>query len=271
MDQSQHSLKGAECDDSSTEAGPVCRICYRGSRSGGPLLSPCVCKGSMGLTHRTCLERWLRERDTDQCNVCLARFRVRRQHPPLRKFFAEPRNRRDVLRMVVNLVSATGDVVVLVFAWSYAARFLGGLGWFLYLLVVALLVFQTFFWVLVECARVWTCYEPVREWRRRAVTLEIITDDPPSSSSIPLPKEEAADVEKGAAPSFPWKPALPSPYRPAVQSPSSPGSEGSREQAGADEKTTPSDESKASPERKDQVDNRSNQKPETTVQSAANE
>ncbi|KAK8770283.1 hypothetical protein V5799_013251, partial [Amblyomma americanum] len=129
--------------------------------------------------------------------------------------------------MVVNLVSATGDVVVLVFAWSYAARFLGGLGWFLYLLVVALLVFQTFFWVLVECARVWTCYEPVREWRRRAVTLEIITDDPPSSSSIPLPKEEAADVEKGAAPSFPWKPALPSPYRPAVQSPSSPGSEGS--------------------------------------------
>ncbi|KAH6933109.1 hypothetical protein HPB50_012153 [Hyalomma asiaticum] len=137
---------------SSVEGGPVCRICYRSS---GDLFAPCECRGTMALTHKACLERWLRERDTDQCNVCLTRFRVRRVKPPFRKFFTESSNRRDVMRIVVNLIAAAGDLVVLVFAWSYASRFLGSLGWFLYLLVVALLVFQTLFWILVECARFW--------------------------------------------------------------------------------------------------------------------
>lgn len=221
----------AESDQSnSVEGGFVCRICYRGS---GDLFAPCECRGTMALTHKACLERWLRERDTDQCNVCLARFRVRRVQPPLHKFFAESSNRGDVLRMVVNLISAAGDVVVLVFAWSYASRFLGSLGWFLYLLVVALLVFQTLFWIMVECARVWTCYEPVRNWRKKAVTLEIITEDTYSTSVAPLPKDSVADVEKGSGRSFPWKPVVP--YRP-LQNPPSETAE-TREIAGADGNT----------------------------------
>lgn len=230
----------AESEQSnSVEGGLVCRICYRGS---GDLFSPCECRGTMALTHKACLERWLRERDTDQCNVCLARFRVRRVQPPLRKFFTESSNRADVLRMAVNLISAAGDVVVLVFAWSYASRFLGGLGWFLYLLVVALLVFQTLFWILVECARVWTCYEPVRNWRKKAVTLEIITEDTHSVSAVPAPKD-LSDVEKGGR-SFPWKPDVP--YRP-LQNPAS-ESAATGQIVGADGNTAPASLHKASAE-----------------------
>ncbi|KAL1477119.1 hypothetical protein MTO96_036004 [Rhipicephalus appendiculatus] len=195
----------------------------------------------IALTHKACLERWLRERDTDQCNVCLAQFRVRRVQPPLRKFFTESSNRGDVLRMAVNLISAAGDVVVLVFAWSYASRFLGSRGWFLYLLVVALLVFQTLFWILVECARVWTCYEPVRNWRKKAVTLEVITEDTHSASTAPLPKEDLADVEKGTR-LFPWKPVVP--HHPLQNPPSESAATG--EIAGADGNAAPASVHKAS-------------------------
>ncbi|KAH9371120.1 hypothetical protein HPB48_000347 [Haemaphysalis longicornis] len=64
------------CADTSK---PVCRICFRGANEEcGPLVSPCFCKGSMGLTHKACIERWLRVRNTDQCNVCLVSMNVRR-------------------------------------------------------------------------------------------------------------------------------------------------------------------------------------------------
>uniref|UniRef100_A0A1I8C2D3 RING-CH-type domain-containing protein n=1 Tax=Meloidogyne hapla TaxID=6305 RepID=A0A1I8C2D3_MELHA len=44
--------------------GPaICRICYStensGPKTGEPLISPCHCKGTMGLYHRTCLGKWL--------------------------------------------------------------------------------------------------------------------------------------------------------------------------------------------------------------------
>ncbi|XP_065308166.1 E3 ubiquitin-protein ligase MARCHF2-like [Dermacentor albipictus] len=213
----------SERSNSVDGGGLVCRICYRGC---GDLFAPCNCRGTMALTHKECLERWLRERDANQCSVCLARYRVRRVHAPLRKFFTDSSNRGDVLRMAVNLVSAAGDMVVLVFAWSYAARFLGGLGWFAYLLVVALLVFQTIFWILVECARVWTCYEPVREWRKKAVTVDIITDD---THSISVPKEDLADVDKRGL-SFLWKPVVP--YRPLQNSSSGPPVTGQKADTG---------------------------------------
>lgn len=249
----------SERSNSADGGGLVCRICYRGS---GELFAPCECRGTMALTHKGCLERWLRERDTDQCNVCLAHFRVRRVHAPLRKFFTDSSNRRDVLRMAVNLVTAIGDMVVLVFAWSYAGRFLGGLGWFLYLLVVALLVFQTIFWILVECARVWTCYEPVRNWSKKAVTVEIITDD---THSIPLPNEDLADVEKGGL-SFSWKPVVP--YRPLRNPPSGPAVKG--QQAGTDGNTASASMHKTASEESQPNDHRA-QKPELAPQSAATE
>ncbi|KAH9378199.1 hypothetical protein HPB48_010440 [Haemaphysalis longicornis] len=133
---------------------PVCRICYRAANANsGPLLSPCGCKGSIGLTHKQCLERWLQGRDTDQCNGCLHRYNVRWNHPPLYAFFLDPDHRVDVLRIVVDIISCAGDVMVLAFAWTYASRSLGNSTWLVYILVVGVLIFQTIFWLLVEIIR----------------------------------------------------------------------------------------------------------------------
>ncbi|XP_037565210.1 E3 ubiquitin-protein ligase MARCHF8 [Dermacentor silvarum] len=60
---------------------PTCRICYRGTASAGeehgPLVSPCSCRGLIGFAHKRCLETWLREKETNLCDVCLQRFSVR--------------------------------------------------------------------------------------------------------------------------------------------------------------------------------------------------
>ncbi|XP_046672031.1 E3 ubiquitin-protein ligase MARCHF2-like [Homalodisca vitripennis] len=50
-----------------------CRICK--SFSGNDLIkSPCLCKGSMGYVHFTCLERWLNQASRDSCELCHYRF-----------------------------------------------------------------------------------------------------------------------------------------------------------------------------------------------------
>ncbi|KAF8361058.1 hypothetical protein PRIPAC_87981 [Pristionchus pacificus] len=67
----------------------VCRICHcgetsvpylGGSTSGGePLISPCHCKGTMGLYHRSCVEHWLTLSGTACCEICLFRFQLKRK------------------------------------------------------------------------------------------------------------------------------------------------------------------------------------------------
>ncbi|XP_077507800.1 E3 ubiquitin-protein ligase MARCHF2-like [Amblyomma americanum] len=161
-------------------AGPVCRVCTRGpggSEGEGPLIVPCSCRGSIGFTHKKCLEEWLHQRDTDQCDVCMHRFTLRRRPPPLWRFFRNPDHRTDIVRMAVNVASCLGDVMVLVFAWIYASGFLGSVGWLTYLFIVAVLLFQTVFWITVEVIRAMTCSEPVRKWRKRTASIELLLDD----------------------------------------------------------------------------------------------
>ncbi|KAL3245428.1 hypothetical protein MRX96_017987 [Rhipicephalus microplus] len=166
---------GAESENS---AGPdsahrMCRICFRGANEErGQLVAPCSCKGSIGLTHKSCLERWLRQRHTDHCDVCLARFNIRKTpaiayigaalnrpyllvSQPLYKFFRVPEHRMDVMRMAVNLLSCIGDILILGLAWTYAVKILGSQGWFAYTVIVLVLLFQSVFWLTVEVIRAW--------------------------------------------------------------------------------------------------------------------
>lgn len=56
----------------------VCRICH-GGESTEQLVAPCRCKGSVGLAHMSCLERWLKESRSNNCELCNQRFEVKRQ------------------------------------------------------------------------------------------------------------------------------------------------------------------------------------------------
>ncbi|KAL3108407.1 hypothetical protein niasHT_015329 [Heterodera trifolii] len=71
----------------------VCRICYSGEESGPndgePLISPCHCKGTMGLYHRTCLNKWLVVSQRTHCEICQFKFQLKRTSP---SFFAYVRS-----------------------------------------------------------------------------------------------------------------------------------------------------------------------------------
>jgi len=66
----------------------VCRICHSGDTScaynssmpGEVLISPCLCKGTTGLYHRSCLERWLITSATTHCEICQFVFDVHKKN-----------------------------------------------------------------------------------------------------------------------------------------------------------------------------------------------
>uniref|UniRef100_A0A3B4B7P7 RING-type E3 ubiquitin transferase n=1 Tax=Periophthalmus magnuspinnatus TaxID=409849 RepID=A0A3B4B7P7_9GOBI len=54
---------------------PQCRICFQGPDK-GELLSPCRCDGSVRCTHQSCLIRWISERGSWSCELCLFKYHV---------------------------------------------------------------------------------------------------------------------------------------------------------------------------------------------------
>ncbi|KAH7984080.1 E3 ubiquitin-protein ligase MARCHF2 [Rhipicephalus sanguineus] len=61
-----------------TSSGPICRICHEGDH-GLPLLSICLCSGTMGLVHLLCLEHWLSTSGSEACEICHYHFNVERR------------------------------------------------------------------------------------------------------------------------------------------------------------------------------------------------
>ncbi|KAL7055922.1 hypothetical protein AAHC03_022856 [Spirometra sp. Aus1] len=47
-----------------------CRICYEEGTDDEPLISPCHCRGTVGLLHKSCLEKWLQLSQTLKCELC---------------------------------------------------------------------------------------------------------------------------------------------------------------------------------------------------------
>ncbi|VDN10485.1 unnamed protein product [Dibothriocephalus latus] len=47
-----------------------CRICYEEGTDKEPLISPCHCRGTVGLLHKSCLEKWLQLSQTLKCEIC---------------------------------------------------------------------------------------------------------------------------------------------------------------------------------------------------------
>ncbi|XP_014252368.1 E3 ubiquitin-protein ligase MARCH2-like [Cimex lectularius] len=54
-----------------------CRICHEiGNKQ--RFISPCMCKGSLYLVHKSCLETWLAASDSTQCELCGFTYRTQR-------------------------------------------------------------------------------------------------------------------------------------------------------------------------------------------------
>lgn len=47
----------------------VCRVCRCGQED-GPLIDPCLCKGTMRYVHESCLADWVNVTGKDRCELC---------------------------------------------------------------------------------------------------------------------------------------------------------------------------------------------------------
>ena len=73
-----------------SESGLFCRICHCGEGEGERLISPCHCSGSVGLLHRSCLEKWLSSVNKDTCELCHQKYRVSRHSRPFSSWLLSP-------------------------------------------------------------------------------------------------------------------------------------------------------------------------------------
>ncbi|XP_064465973.1 E3 ubiquitin-protein ligase MARCHF2-like [Ornithodoros turicata] len=177
----------------------VCRVCFS-SAEHEPLYAPCHCKGSIGLIHKSCLERWLKVRSTRTCNVCGFEFKVVKKNMPLRMFFAETEHREHLILMAIHLICLVGDVMVLTFGWLFGTEFIHGRSWFIHVLVLSALLLQSSFWAIVAFARFGVCVEPIVRWRRRTGAIQVVinADDgpPPVVSQAPASPSQQDNVTR---------------------------------------------------------------------------
>ncbi|KAF1373625.1 hypothetical protein PFLUV_G00240870 [Perca fluviatilis] len=70
-------------ESSDEEEGEQCRICHSGESSPtNPLISPCLCSGSMQFVHLDCLKKWIRTKiesgsgpyTVKRCELCMGRL-----------------------------------------------------------------------------------------------------------------------------------------------------------------------------------------------------
>ncbi|XP_039292732.1 E3 ubiquitin-protein ligase MARCHF2 isoform X2 [Nilaparvata lugens] len=116
----------------STESANFCRICHDFSDNGNePLLSPCRCKGTLSLVHRSCLETWLAASDSSYCELCGSRYvTVRTLKYPWRvtsvlRWLQSAESRRDARELALDLMTFfvfTPMAVVCTYLGMFAAE-----------------------------------------------------------------------------------------------------------------------------------------------------
>jgi len=83
-------------------SGVFCRICHEGDFMES-LLSPCSCSGSVGVVHRSCLEKWLSSSQYDTCELCRQPLTVTRRYRPVLQWLCQGENSGDDKRNLVTL------------------------------------------------------------------------------------------------------------------------------------------------------------------------
>ncbi|KAJ9601475.1 hypothetical protein L9F63_000358, partial [Diploptera punctata] len=73
-----------------SSCGSVCRICHEDD-SNENLISPCECIGTLGLVHRSCLEKWLSASNTTECEICKYQFNTCHYPRPMWHWFQSHR------------------------------------------------------------------------------------------------------------------------------------------------------------------------------------
>ena len=70
---------------STSSSGDICRICHCEAEKDDPLISPCICSGSLMYIHQACLQKWIKATDTKSCELCKYEFHIDAEMKPINK------------------------------------------------------------------------------------------------------------------------------------------------------------------------------------------
>ena len=112
----------------SENSTPNCRICQISGNSeaeiGELIVSPCDCRGSLGFVHKLCIEKWLRLRDQDTCELCHFKFVTKRRFKPLHEVGWISTSSETLLALGKTLFCLLREGAVFVFlpCWLFSLR-----------------------------------------------------------------------------------------------------------------------------------------------------
>ncbi|CAG2103131.1 unnamed protein product [Medioppia subpectinata] len=88
------------------EEGMVCRICHCGESDcdDSPLITPCLCSGSLRYVHHYCLQQWIRSSSHRNCELCKFHFKLVVKNKPLHKWESLDMTAGERRKLVFNLL-----------------------------------------------------------------------------------------------------------------------------------------------------------------------
>ncbi|KAK6625010.1 hypothetical protein RUM43_005301 [Polyplax serrata] len=94
----------------------ICRICHEGERY-EPLLQPCLCKGSVGCVHASCLKVWLEQSNTSRCELCNYPYAIKQTRKyskcvSVRVFFGTVISKKSLVYDAISFVVITPLTIV---------------------------------------------------------------------------------------------------------------------------------------------------------------
>lgn len=106
------------CDSNlSTMSMDVCRICQCDTceiQYDSPIVSPCLCSGSLKNVHQACLQKWIKSSDKMKCELCMFEYHLTKKTKPVwewEKLDMTPAERRKVVCSVTFHVIAITCVI----------------------------------------------------------------------------------------------------------------------------------------------------------------
>lgn len=184
--------RGGSPNSSKNSSGTFCRICHDGELS-ERFISPCQCTGSVGLVHRSCIEKWLSTANHDNCEICGHKYSISKHPRPFVQWICEPSGQDDQRNLIGDIICfmlltplatisaylcATGAQAYLKDKWSEAVGLI---------CLSVFLVLIYLFWVLLTVRyhwQIWSLWQDNNQDIRLVETARPVIHRPPSAETV---------------------------------------------------------------------------------------
>ncbi|XP_076073290.1 E3 ubiquitin-protein ligase MARCHF8-like isoform X1 [Mytilus galloprovincialis] len=169
-----------------SSTGDTCRICHCDVSeydTTSPMISPCLCAGSMKFVHQACLQKWLKNSDKRSCELCHFHYKMTTKLKPFPKWerlqMSRVEKRKITCSVTFHVIAITcviWSLYVLIDRTTEEVE-MGALNWPFWtkLIVVAIGFFGGLVFMYVQC-KMYLRY--CQKWRsyNRIIHIENLTD-----------------------------------------------------------------------------------------------